>query len=49
MGLNSFPLPRRGVNIYYRDTRGVGLTNSWVTAHGEAEGAKTLQGDLSQT
>lgn len=49
MGFNSLPLPGRGVNVYYRDTRGAGLTNSWVTAHVEAEGAKTLQGDLSQT
>lgn len=37
------------MNVYYGDTRGVGLTNSWVTAHVEAEGAKTQQGDLSQT
>lgn len=39
----------RAGNVYYGDTRGVGLTNSWVTARVEAEGAKVLQGDLSQT
>lgn len=43
MGFNSFPLPGRGVNVYYQDTRGAGLTNSRVTAHMEGEGAKTLQ------
>lgn len=43
VGFNSFPLPGRGVNVYYQDTRGAGLTNSRVTAHMEGEGAKTLQ------
>lgn len=48
-GVQLISIPQEGCSVYYRDTHGVGLTNSWVTADMEAKAAKTLQGDLSQT